>query len=133
MKLDFEYGGRRYEGWTEADAVRSGVPANVIADANLNAHRGAVSAECRRRIYDAAPAESQMNMATAAAVISGKPASDRSDDENTIMEGVRLALNWVSDMRAAFASLSKDPDADYRADAAWPSLPPEVPALIERF
>ncbi|MCG7627297.1 hypothetical protein MHM88_05725 [Epibacterium sp. MM17-32] len=133
MKLDFEYDGRRYEGWTEADAVRSGVPANVIAGANLNAHRGAVSAECRRRIYDAASAEAQMNMATAAALTSAKAESDRTDDDKTVLDGVHLALAWVADMRAAFEALAADPDADFMSDAAWPALPPEIPPLIERF
>ncbi|NHM19507.1 hypothetical protein [Tritonibacter mobilis] len=95
--------------------------------------KAAISAECRRRIYAAASAEAQMNMATSAAIISGKAEADRSEDEVTVLDGVRLALDWVVSMRAAFESMSKDPDADYLADAAWPVLPPEIPPIIDRF
>lgn len=131
--LTFEFGGRRYEGWTEVDARFAGVPADVIESAKLDVRRRSVSAECRRRIYAAASAEAQMNMATAAAITSAKAEADRTDQDSTVLNGVHLALKWVSDMRAAFEALAADPDADFMNDAAWPVLPPEVPALIDRF
>ncbi|KPD11558.1 hypothetical protein [Phaeobacter sp. 11ANDIMAR09] len=131
--LSFDFDGRRYEGWTEEDARRAGVPADVIASAKLDARRGAVSAECRRRIYSVASVEAQMNMATAVALVSGKAEADRTDDDNTVLNGVQVALAWVSDMRAAFEDLAADPDADFLSDAAWPALPPEIPPLIDRF
>lgn len=131
--LNFTYNGRRYEGWTEQDALGAGVPAETIAAAKQDVRRRAVSAECRRRIYAAASAEAQMNMATAAAITSAKAEADRTDDDKTVLDGVQLALAWVADMRAAFEALAADPDADFMSDAAWPVLPPEIPPLIDRF
>ncbi len=131
--LSFEYNGRRFEQWTEEAAARDGVPSDVIWAAKLADYRLQVSAECRRRIYAAASAETQMNMATATAVISAKAETDRTDDDNVVLSGVQRALTWVSDMRAAFETLSSNPEADFLSDAAWPELPAEVPPLIERF
>lgn len=131
--ISFDFEGRRYEGWTEEDARRAGVPVDVIASAKLDVRRRLVSAECRRRIYAAASAEAQMNMATAAAITSAKAEADRTDDDKTVLDGVHLALAWVADMRAAFEALAADPDADFKNDAAWPALPPEIPPLIDRF
>lgn len=131
--LSFEFNGRHYEGWTEDAARRAGVPVDVIASAKLDVRRRAVRSECRRRIYAAASAEAQMNMATAAAITSAKAEADRTDDDKTVLDGVHLALAWVADMRAAFEALAADPDTDFMNDAAWPALPPEVPALIDRF
>ncbi len=133
MKFDFEHGGATYIGFTEEAALAAGVPEDVVSALKSEARRRAVSAECRRRIYDAASAEAQMNMATAAAVISGKAEADRSEDDVAVLDGVRLALDWVVSMRAAFDALSNDPDADYLADASWPVLPPEIPPIINRF
>lgn len=131
--LSFEYNGRRYEGWTEDDARRAGVPADVIASAKLDDRRHSVSAECRRRIYGAASAESQMNMAAAVGVISSKTASARTDDEKAILAGAEAAIGWVAAMRSAVATLAVDADADFTADAAWPDVPPEALAMIQHF
>ncbi|WP_065329456.1 hypothetical protein [Tritonibacter mobilis] len=115
------------------DAASLGFTPDEIAAAVAEKRKSAVSAECRRRIYSAASAEAQMNMATAAAITSAKAEVDRTDDDKTVLDGVHLALAWVSDMRAAFEALAADPDADFMSDAAWPALPPDVPALIDRF
>ncbi|MFW8594930.1 hypothetical protein [Cribrihabitans neustonicus] len=131
--LSFDYNGHRYEQWTEQDALQAGVPADVIAGAKLKGRRSTVSAECRRRIYAAASVETQMNIATAASVISGKPETDRSEDENGILAGVGLALEWVTAMRANVDALTADPAADYQSDAVWPELPAEVLAVIDRY
>jgi hypothetical protein len=131
--LSFEHNGRVYTNWTEESARSAGVPESIITEAKQGVRRTAVSAECRRRIYAVASAEAQMNMATAAAVISAKAETDRTEEDNTVLDGVHLALAWVADMRAAFEALATDPQADFLIDAAWPALPPEIPPLIDRF
>ncbi|QBR35761.1 hypothetical protein ETW23_05990 [Leisingera sp. NJS201] len=131
--ISFEHNGSQYLNFTPEEARAAGVPENVILAAESSVRRKLVSAECRRRIYDAASAEAQMNMATAVAVISGKAEADRSADDSMVLDGARLALAWVADMRAAFEALAADPSADFLSDAAWPALPPEVLPMIERF
>lgn len=111
-------------------AAANGVPAEVIAAALAEVRAHAVSAECRRRIYAEASAEAQMNMATAAAVIGAKTASQRSAAETAILAGIGAALQWVAGMRAAVATLAADPASDYRADAAWPPLDEAVRTMI---
>ena len=131
--LTLKYNGKTFANWSEDELRKAGVPEAEIQSAKAEVRAKAVSAECRRRIYAAASAEAQMNMATAAAVVSGKAEADRTDDENTVLDGVRLAVAWVADMRSAFAALAADPDADFLNDAAWPALPPGIPPLIDRF
>ncbi|MCA0855897.1 hypothetical protein [Phaeobacter italicus] len=133
MNVTFEYNGLIYDDWTPKAARDAGVPEDVIASAQLKKRRALVSQECRRRIYTAASAEAQMNMATAVGIISGKAEADRSQDDRAVLDGARLALAWVEDMRAAFEALAADPGADFLSDAAWPALPPEVPPLIQRL
>lgn len=131
--LSFEHNGRHYENYTAEGARAAGVPEDVILGAEFEVRRKLVSTECRRRIYAAASPEAQMNMATAVGIISGKAEADRTEDDRAVLDGTRLALAWVSGMRAAFEALAADPSADFLSDAAWPALPPEVPPLIERF
>lgn len=131
--ISFEHNGSQYQNFTADGARAAGVPENVILAAEAEVRRKLVSAECRRRIYTAASAEAQMNMATAVGIISGKAEADRSQDDRAVLDGARSALAWVEDMRAAFEALAADPGADFLSDAAWPALPPEVPPLIQRF
>lgn len=133
MQVSFEHNGKTYAGMTAQEAIAAGAPEAVVDSVFAAMHRRTVSAECRRRIYAAASAEAQMNMATAAAITSAKAEADRTDDDKTVLDGVHLALAWVADMRAAFEALAADPDADFMSDAAWPALPREIPPLIERF
>jgi len=88
MTLEFEWNGKRYTGWSEEKAREKGIPAEVIATALAQARRRLVSAECRRRIYEKASAETQMNMATASAVISGKATSSRSAEEKAVLKSI---------------------------------------------
>jgi len=131
--LSFEYNGRQYDQWHEEDALATGVPAGVIAEAKSKLRRKLVSAECRRRIYSVASAEAQMNIATAAGVIAGKSDVDRTEEDQAVLDGGRFALMWVGDMRAAFEALAAEPEKDFLDDAAWPPLPPAILDLISRF
>lgn len=92
-----------------------------------------VKAECRRRIYVEASAETQMNMVSAVAVISGKLVADRSAVELAIFEGAEAANAWVAEMRAKAAELAADPEADYEAEGQWPPLPNVASAMLESF
>lgn len=115
------------------DLLTMGIPQDV-ADAALNQKRIAdIRTECRRRIYATASAETQMNMATAAAVISGKESSERTSEEQAILDGTRAAIEWVSAMRATVVVLAADGTADFHDDAGWPELPPEVAAVVAQF
>lgn len=127
------HNGRVFANATLDDLRARGIPEAVLDEAARESRRAQVSAECRRRIYAAASAETQMNMATAASVISGKETPERTAEEQAILEGVRAALDWVNDMRAQVPVLTDDPDADLTADANWPDLPLEVAATVEQF
>lgn len=133
MKLNFEWQGKSYMGWTASSARDAGIPEEVVADALMQARRILVGGECRRRIYAVASAESQMNMAAAVGVISGKTASARSEDEKGILAGAEAAIGWVASMRAAVGALAADADADFTADAAWPDVPTEALSMIQNF
>ena len=131
--ISFEYNGRRYEQWSQDDALQAGVPKEVVNAAMAKDRSLAVSVECRRRIYAAASAEAQMNISASVAVISCKAASARTDDEKATLAGATSMNEWVAAMRAACATLSQDSDADFTADAAWPEVPEDVVTLIARF
>lgn len=127
--------GESYGGWvadqtyvrfSEEGLADRGVPQVAIDAARDGDRAAAVSLECRRRIYSAASAEAQMNMAAAVAVISSKDASARTDGENAILAGAEAAIGWVAEMRAAAAALAADAGADFMADAVWPEVPPEA-------
>lgn len=133
MRMTVEFGGKVFQSMTESQLAEAGVPAGVIEAKKLDERRRDVSSECRRRIYAAASAETQMNMATAAAVISGKAAADRSDDESTVMVGVSAALSWVTAMRANVDALTVATAANYLSDGEWPDLPSEAAAVVERY
>lgn len=133
MKLDFEWQGKTYQGWTREKAAEKGVPEAVIAEAENTRRRADISAECRRRIYAAASPETQMNMAAATAVISGKAEADRSAEEAGILNGAGDAIAWVADMRATVVLLADDPARDFTADGEWPELPATAAAMIDNF
>lgn len=135
----FEFAGR--PGMTEAEAVAefdaAFSPRQPTAEEALAiATKGrtvSAKAECRRRIYEVAPQEAQMNMATAAAVISGKAASARTDTEKAILAGTEAALAWVGAMRTAIGDFVSDPARDLHADANWPAIPAAVTAIVSQF
>ncbi|MEZ5723276.1 MAG: hypothetical protein R3D59_18265 [Paracoccaceae bacterium] len=84
-------------------------PAKTEAEI-LAAREAAARAECRRRIYAEADAETQLNIATAAAV-------------DGVGTGAEAWAEWVAQMRATWAPLAADLEADIAADASWPECP----------
>lgn len=127
------YGGKIYTGMTAADLLAHDVPQEVVDEAIAAVRREAVKAECRRRIYGTASAEAQMNINGAAALAGAKTASQRSATETALLTAHALAVQWITDMRAAVETLSADPAADYLAETSWPDCPAEVVALAAQF
>lgn len=103
------------------------------AEAEHKAYLADVKQECRSRIYAAASAETQMNMATAAAVISAKEASARTEDEASILSGLDDAIGWVAQMRARVIELADDAALDIGDDANWPPLPDGARDVVAKF
>ncbi|MBB5515761.1 hypothetical protein FHS89_001781 [Rubricella aquisinus] len=134
MRLDLDLGGgTRVTSITRQEAEARGIAEATIASAETAIHAAQVSAECRRRIYAVASAETQMNMAAAAAVISAKTASQRSAAEADILTGLEVAIGWVAAMRANVVTLAADPALNITDDANWPSVPPAAVAVAEQF
>lgn len=132
-EITFEHDGTTYAAFTPEAALAAGVPQAVIDTALAGLRREAIKAECRRRIYSTASAESQMNINGAAVIIGNKPAGDRTENDEAVLAGFGSALKWIEDMRAAVESLTLDTEADILADESWPACPPAVLALIQRF
>ncbi|QUS57361.1 hypothetical protein [Pseudovibrio brasiliensis] len=133
QSLSLKHAGRSFIAWSAVDLKAAGVPQDVIDEAQKAARLTTIKAECRKRIYAQASAETQMNMATAAAAIAGKDAADRSAAEATVLASTKAALDWVGVMRAKVVELAEDPDINFTLDASWPVCPPEVVALTELF
>lgn len=133
MRLSLTHNGVGYTEATPAELASRGVPQEVIDQAVAGIRREAIKAECRRRIYAVAGAETQMNMASMAAVIGAKTASNRSDPEKAALAAFEGSLGWVQAMRGAVAALAADASADFQADAAWPECPAPVAALAAQF
>ncbi|KZK81798.1 hypothetical protein PsW64_02387 [Pseudovibrio sp. W64] len=131
--FDISYNGRGYRNFTAEDALAAGVPQADIDEAQKGTRLKSIKDECRKRIYEQASAETQMNMATAAAAIAGKAAEDRSADEVTLLSSTKAALDWVGVMRSKCLELAEDPGTDFTQEASWPECPPEVVALTEQF
>lgn len=133
MNFSIEYNGRSYSEMTEESAKEAGIPDEAIVDAKKLVRIGLVKAECRRRIYAAASAETQMNMATAAAVISAKEASARTEDEASILSGLDDAIGWVAQMRGRVSELVDDATLEIADDANWPPLPDGARDVVDKF
>jgi len=133
MKFDISHEGRTTLSTTREDAEALGYPDQVIADAEGGVRKEAAKAECRRRIYGAASAETQMNMANSAAVISAKEASARTEDEASILSGLDDAIGWVAQMRARVTELADDAALDIGDDANWPPLPDGARDVVAKF
>ena len=125
--------GRQMLDTTPDLAAASGVSQDLIDAAIAEARRKVVSEECERRIFAVASRNAQVNIGLAAGVIGAKAAEARSAEEAATLAGAEAGLAWVMEMRAAFAALVADPDADYLADAAWPAPLAEVLAVLEQF
>jgi len=133
VQFSLEYNGRRYDGLTELDAQEIGIPESAVNAALADLRLKAIKAECRRLIYAEASAETQMNMATAAAVISAKEASARTEDEALILKGLDDAIEWVASMRGRVSELAVDAALDIADDANWPPLPDGARDVVNKF
>lgn len=133
MNFDITHEGRTTLSVDRAGAEGLGYPESVIATAESEVRTGLVKAECRRRIYAEASAEAQMNMATAAAVISAKEASARTEDEASILLGLDDAIGWVALMRSRVTELADDAALDIGDDANWPPLPDGARDVVAKF
>ena len=133
MRLSLVHDGIGYSEATPVELLGRGVPQSAIDGAMAAIRLGQIKSECRRRIYAVASAETQMNMASAAAVIGAKTVSSRTDPEKAALLAFEASLGWVQAMRGAIAPLAADGNADYQADAAWPACPPEVVALAGAY
>jgi len=133
MKFDISHDGRTTLSTNREDAEALGYPETVIASAEAEVRATAIKSECRRRIYAAASAETQMNMATAAAVVSAKTASNRSAEESAMLVGLGQAIDWVAAMRGRVLELAADSDLDFHADESWPELPDGARDVVAMF
>jgi hypothetical protein len=131
--FDITHNGRSTLSTTREDALALGYPEEVIAAAEAGVRKTSVKNQCRRRIYAAASAETQMNMATAAAVISAKEASARTEDEASILSGLDDAIGWVAQMRSRVTELADDATLDITDDANWPPLPDGARDVVDKF
>ena len=133
MNFDIEHEGRKTLSVDRERAAAIGYPEEVIATAEASVRTSAIKNECRRRIYAAASAETQMNMATAAAVISAREASARTEDEVSILSGLDDAIGWVAQMRGRVSELTGDATLDFQDDANWPPLPDGARDVVDKF
>tara|TARA_R100000789_G_scaffold25958_1_gene28941 strand:- start:1281 stop:1682 length:402 start_codon:yes stop_codon:yes gene_type:complete len=131
--FSIEYNGRSYSEMTEESAKEAGIPDEAIVEAKKLVRIGLVKAECRRRIYAEASAETQMNMATAGAFISSKTASARSEEDKTVLAGIEASLAWVAQMRGRVTELADDATLDIADDANWPPLPDGARDVVDKF
>lgn len=133
MLFDIQHDGRTTLAVDRDGAIELGYPPEVIDAAEVAAFAKRIGAECRRRIYSVASAETQMNMAAASALISSKTASSRTDQEKAVLAGLEAAIGWVSAMRANVATLAADPSKDFTADEHWPEVPAAAAAVADQF
>lgn len=131
--ITLTHDGQVLSNWSPEALLARGVPQSAIDAAVLACRKTRVNTACKRRIYAVASPETQMNMATASAVISGKTTSDRSDTETATLAGVGAALGWVSAMRGAAGALVSDTDLDMADDENWPTCPEAVIAVADQF
>lgn len=106
----------------DAQVIRQGGTWRVMNGGEVLAPR--IKAECARRIFVIASANTQMNMTAAQAA-----GRFNAQDSATY----RAALDWVDAMRARCGNLIAAADADFAGDGKWPSVPAGVVALAARF
>ena len=133
MEFDITHENRTTLSVDREGALALGYPEDVIAAAEAGVRVSAIKAECRRRIYAAASAETQMKMATAGALISSKTASARSDDEKKVLAGIEASLAWVAEMRGNVATLAADPALNIADDGNWPECPEAALEAVGMF
>ena len=133
MTLTLKYADREYVAMTVEQLLDAGVPEAIIDAARVDQRLVAIKAECRRRIYAVASAETQMNMASMATIIGAKTASTRTEAEKAALSAFGMSLEWVQAMRAAVTTITADPTVDIAPDQTWPPCPTEVVDLAKSF
>lgn len=133
MNFDITHEGRTTLAVDREGALALGYPEAIVDAAEATANAKLIGMECRRRIYDVASAETQMNMAAASAVISSKAASARTEEEKSVLVGLEAAIGWVAAMRENVATLAADPAKNFTADENWPEVPAAAAAIAHQF
>lgn len=131
--FDLEHDGRRSIGVTRDEAINLGYPLEVVNAAAMAALAVVVGLECKRRIYAIATAETQMNMASYASMISAKDKAARTAADAAFLAGFTAALSWVQAMRDAASAIVASPPDDVLDGGGWPDVPPEVLAVAAQF
>ncbi|WP_321446899.1 hypothetical protein [uncultured Cohaesibacter sp.] len=127
------YDGKRYVAMTEAELLTRGVPQATILEATTAARLATIKTVCQRRIYDVLSAETQANIASAAAVIGSVAEADRTTEQTAMLAAASEMVDWIASMRAAVQTLAADAGADYTQYAAWPECPATVIALAADY
>ena len=104
--------------------VAPAAPGQHIATWQAEARARAVKAETTRRIDAVASPYARENMIGAAAA--GALSAEQ-------QAAYVASVQWIADMRAACQALIADAEADYTADANWPTCPPGAAALAAAF
>ncbi|WP_321448402.1 hypothetical protein [uncultured Cohaesibacter sp.] len=131
--LTLTYGTKRYAAMTEVQLLAHGVPQATIDEAIAAVRLDTIKADCQRRIYDVLSAETQANIASAAAVIGSVAEADRTTEQADMLAAASEMVDWIAAMRAAVQALAVDTGADYTLDAAWPECPATVIALAADY
>lgn len=119
-------------GWKRTGATLAPLPEPEPPPPTAEERRAAARLECQRRIFAAASANTQANMTAALAVISAKPAAERSQAEAEALDAFAAAVGWIGAMRARWPAIAAD-GLDPADDAQWPPLPAAAAALAARF
>ena len=114
----------------DAKKLTDAVQAETVAAARDDIH-AAAKAECARRIFAAASANTQNNLNAYFALLGSKPTL--SSAEQADVAAFAQALGWIGAMRAKWVALADAGDTAFADDAKWPALPTAVAALAARF
>ena len=122
--------------WTTSPKTKPAPPARATLRSTPPRRARApplVSAECRRRIVEVADETAQANMTAHASRLARKTAAQRDAEDEAFLVAYDAGLDWIAAMRAVVPALVADPDADFRADGAWPDLPDGVADVVDQF
>lgn len=128
-----KYNGKIYSMMSEEDLLAAGVAQATIDEAIAAVRLDTIKADCQRRIYEVLSAETQANIASAAAVIGSVAEADRTTEQAAMLAAASEMVDWIASMRTAVQTLAADAGADYTLDAAWPECPATVIALAADY
>ena len=103
------------------------------AEKRAAARKLEVSDECQRRIFEVANGTTQSNLNMVQGQIAAKAPNARTPQEKEILKAIGTALEWVSEMRSAYARIAADLTLDPSADEHWPECPNEVQSIADKF